>query len=141
MNGQYLVVRIGTQWYGLPLRYVMEVLHLVALNELPGTSPHILGLATLRENIMPVIDMRLLFGNAEAKLTLNTPMIALREANTTSIMLVGDEVDNVVALEGDLQSQAESPYVLGAARNGKRLIMALDVPRLVAEHAQMTPGA
>jgi len=140
VNGQHLVLRIGAQWYGLPLRYVMEVLHLVALDELPRTSPHILGLATLRENIMPVIDMRLLFGNAEAKLTLNTPMIALREANTASIMLVGDEVDNVVILSEDLQSQAESPYVLGAARNGERLIMVLDVPRLVAEHAQVTPG-
>ena len=59
---QYLCCRVGTEWYGVEVSRVIEVLHFAALHEVPGAKPDVLGLLTLRDLIMPVIDLRLRFG-------------------------------------------------------------------------------
>ncbi len=141
INKQHLIVRIGAQWYGVPLSYVVEVLHLVALNDLPGTEPHILGLMTLREHIMPVIDMRLLFAQPEAPLKLNTPMVALHDVDNHRAVLVVDEVDDVMIFSEDLQPQADSDYIAGAIQRGERFVMVLDIPYLLTTHASVMARA
>lgn len=130
-----LSLRVGQQWYGIAVDSVIEVLHLVALTELPAATPDVLGLMTVRNVVMPVIDLRLRFGLDDAPLRLDTPVIAIRTENGP-IGLVVDEADDVEQISETQMSaydSADSPYVASVARLPERLLLLLDTALLRTE--------
>lgn len=135
ISHNYLTFRVGHEWYGVDIDTVVEVTHLVTVTELPATTPDLLGLMTVREEVMPVIDLRLRFGLIEGPLYLDTPIICVRTVNGP-VGLVVDEAEDVVRY-GDHQLAAYdgigSRYVNGAVRQGARLLMLLDIAKLRAE--------
>lgn len=128
VSTNYLTFRIGHEWYGINVEPIIEVIHMVGLTELPGTPPEILGLLTLRDRVMPVIDLRLRLGNAAdvAPLRLDTPIIAVTTPYG-AMGLVVDDVDDVEVIEeiADYEND-ESPYVNAVARLEDRLLLLLD---------------
>ena len=126
-----LSFRVGPQWYGVDVDAVIEVLHFVALTELPGTAADVLGLLTLRDRVMNVIDLRLRFGLVEAQLTLQTPIIALGTEHGP-LGIVVDDVDDVVELSEMADYQGtESPCIAGAATLEDQLVLLVDAARLI----------
>lgn len=134
LAGNYLSIKIGNQWYGIPVDRVIEVLHLVALNELPGAGPDILGLMTLRDVTMPVIDLRLRFKIPNVTYHLNTPMIAF-QTGQGPVAIVVDDVDDVeqVSQTNDYD-ESVSPFVLGVTKQEDKLLMILDTKKLQVSH-------
>jgi purine-binding chemotaxis protein CheW len=129
-HSQFLRCRVGREWYGIAVEQVIEVLQLVALNEIPGAKPHVLGLLTLRDIVMPVMDLRLLFGTEDASLSLDTPLIALN-APEGPLGVIVDDVDDVRFVDEIKEQHGhESPYILGAAQGDDRLLLLLDVESL-----------
>lgn len=123
----YLIFRIGREWYGVPVGAVIEVLHMVALNEIAEAD--ILGVMTLREMVIPVVDLRRRFGLA-GEYRLDTPIIAVR-TRRGSVGLVVDDADDVVYVE------QVTPYragcVSGAARLQNRMIFVIDLEAIEVE--------
>ncbi|MBN1966681.1 MAG: chemotaxis protein CheW [Anaerolineae bacterium] len=163
---RYLSFRVGQQWYGVDVGRVIEVLHMVALTELPAATPDVLGLLVVREVVMPVIDLRRRFGLTPKPLRLDTPIIALysdglrpagsfqngaaQEKQTSGpIGLVVDEVDDVIdvtAAQIAVYGDTDSPYVTQAARLPNRLLLVLDTALLrrevsIGEKANGKPSA
>lgn len=131
----YLSFRVGRQWYGVHVDQIIEVLHLLALTELPAAPPEILGLMTVRDMVMPVVDLRRRFGLGEAPLRLDTPIIAVRTPRGP-IGLVVDEAEDVERIPAHLiaaHDGDDSPYITGVARLSDRLLLLLDTARLRAE--------
>jgi purine-binding chemotaxis protein CheW len=122
---------VGAQWYGVDVDTVIEVLHFVALTELPGASSDVLGLLTLRDRVMNVVDLRLRFAVPDAALSLQTPIVAL-ETGKGPLGIVADEVDDVVDLPelADYEGTG-APYIAGAATLADQLLLLLDTERLV----------
>lgn len=134
MSLQYLTAHIGGMWYGIPLSAIIEVLHLVSLADLPETEPDVLGLLTLRDHIMPVIDLRVRFHCDNAPLHLSTPIIAVRsQTDDQMIGFVVDEVDSVVRLSADTLIKATNfPYVAGAVQLDSYVLLLLDISSFFA---------
>ena len=127
---QYLCCRVGREWYGVPVTAVIEVLHFLALNEVPGASPDVLGLLTLRDTVMPVIDLRIRFGQPEAEVKLDTPIIALNTPQGPAGIVV-DDVDDVEDIgQVDAQRDSAMPHTTGVVHLDKRLLQILDVDQL-----------
>jgi purine-binding chemotaxis protein CheW len=131
----YLSFRVGQQWYGIDVDHVKQVLHFMELTELPGTSPDILGLLTLRDQIMPVVDLRRRFGLANAPLQLNTPIIAI-DTDQGPLALVADDVEDVETVDHtrvSAEARPASPYVTGVFHTARGLLLLLDIARIHAE--------
>lgn len=127
---QYLRCRVGGEWFGIAVEQVVEVLQLVALNEIPAAKPHVLGLLTLRDVVMPVMDLRILFGVGEAALSLDTPIIAINTAEGR-VGIVVDDVDDVRPVSDITEQHGhESPFIKAAAKVDDQLLLLLDVDRL-----------
>jgi len=124
----YLNFRLGSQWYGLDVKNVIEVLHFVKLTELPNTGESLLGLMTLREHVLSVLDMRRLFNLTDVSFQLNTPIVAARSSKGM-IGLVVDEVDQVATVNTDQLIAYKGPYVSqisSVARIGESLLLIID---------------
>lgn len=122
----YLTFRIGGEWYGVPVINVIEVLHMVALNHI--SQSEVLGVMTLRERVIPVIDLRQRFG-LSCEYQLDTPIIAMQTAHGP-LGLVVDEADNVLYLEASQFTPYSSGYVKNAIQVDGRMIFALDIDEL-----------
>lgn len=132
----YLTLRVGQQWYGVAVEQVIEAMYLIAFDDLPGAPPHVLGLMTLRDQVMPVIDLRVRFGLDDAPLTLHTPIVAISSGEHDA-GLVADQVSMVVSVDDKSGfSGHASPHVRAAVRlDDERLLYLLDVDRVLAEAA------
>ena len=130
----YLSIRVGQQWYGVDVNHIVEALHMLALAEVPAAEKNILGLMTLRDQVVPVIDLRQYFGIAEPAYHLTTPIVAVhlcsRREQQTMAGLVVDEVDNVETVSADVLAAYDGPpiaQVSGVVRTGERLLLLLDL--------------
>lgn len=130
-NQLYLRFRVGKQWYIIPLNNVIEVLHMVALTELPDAPEHVLGLMTLRNTIMPVIDLPALFEHKrDNKLSLTTPIVAVRVGETALGLLV-DDVDDVIRIPASVElHEGESAFVASVAVLEEQTLLILNLTEL-----------
>jgi len=129
--------RVGSQWYGIDVENVIEISHLVMLNDVPTASTDVVGLMTLRNIVMPVIDLRLRFGLSEPEFRLDTPIIAIKTQGQ-SMGIIVDDIDNVEQINPD-QISAELgdsfPYVYGTTQLHNRLLMLLDLHSLTVSNS------
>jgi purine-binding chemotaxis protein CheW len=131
-HDQYLSLRVGSQWYAVPLSSVVEVHHMMMLTEHPNGTPNIIGLLTLRDRVFPIVDLRLCFGITKPAYRLDTPLVILRN-DASHIGLAVDEADIVesVSEEQYISTGVESfAFVQGAVRLPDRLLLKLDVTAL-----------
>jgi purine-binding chemotaxis protein CheW len=61
-TGRALIVTAGSRICAIPLQYVVETMRPLAIAELSGTPPFVLGLAVIRGDLLPVVDLALLLG-------------------------------------------------------------------------------
>jgi purine-binding chemotaxis protein CheW len=131
----FLSFRVGRQWYGVPIAVVIEVFHMVALSELPVSSPDVVGLMTVREMVIPVVDLRIRFGLANTTVHLNTPIITLSTARGP-LGLIVDDADDVVIIPSDRIAPydgRESAYITAIVKLPDKLMLILDSAQLRAE--------
>jgi purine-binding chemotaxis protein CheW len=129
----YLTIRVGAQWFGIVIEQVVEVTYMLMLNEVPVAEPDVLGLMTIRDDVLPVIDLRKRFGSTDAAIHLNTPIISVQTSRGL-VGLVADDVDNVeqVAPEQHVNDQINAfRFVKCVARLPGRLLLLLDLTTLL----------
>jgi purine-binding chemotaxis protein CheW len=124
----YLSCRIGREWYGIPIEAIVEVLHLIAVHELPGSD--LVGVMTLRNMVMPVIDLRALFALPDVSYALDTPIVAVQLKEKRAGLIV-DEADTVLKVPLDRIESYDNPYTDRIARLDERLLFLLDVEHIL----------
>jgi len=129
-NRHYLTFRVGREWYGMDVGAVVEVLHMLALNEVPDKQA--LGVMTLREMIVPVYDLRQILGTDAARLALDTPIIAVHTPLGVRGFIV-DEADDVTQVNAQETFEYTSGWIQRAFRHQDRLIFILNAEDIVKE--------
>jgi purine-binding chemotaxis protein CheW len=139
---QWLVFRLQTHDYALAIADVIEVLRMVALTPVPEAPAWLAGVVNLRGRVIPVIDLRRRLGLPPETPGLNTPII-VAQADGRPVGLIADSVSEVLTLGADAMERPDvlvgSGHAVAAmARAGDRLILVLDLPRLVAGLPRVT---
>jgi purine-binding chemotaxis protein CheW len=73
----FLTFRVDTQLYALRAEDVSEVMLLPTLARIPQAPPALLGLASLRGTVLPVVGLRELLSKPSAPVTTHTRVIVL----------------------------------------------------------------
>lgn len=134
----FVTFEVGGQMFGVPVTRVQDILTPDAIAPVPGGPAEVQGLINLRGRIVTVIDLRtrLSLGKAEAG---RKGMCVTVENEGESYTLFVDRVGDVVTLLASLRE--ENPATLdplwrettdGVYRVGERLLVILDVARLLA---------
>jgi purine-binding chemotaxis protein CheW len=126
-----LSFRLAYQWYALELEHITEVLWMVYLEEMPSSSPDILGLLSMRHASMPVLDLRRRFQLPEAPIKLYTPLIAAHHQDKHMAFLV-DEAKEVLSINSNQLRPIEiSPYISHSFEYAGELFRLLRLENLI----------
>lgn len=74
-EGKYLTFRIGHESYGIPVLRIREIIRFLAPTHVPQMPAFVKGVINLRGKIIPVVDLRVKFGLADADFTERTCII------------------------------------------------------------------
>lgn len=137
---KYLTFIIGSECYGIEIRYVTEIIGLQAITEIPEQKDYIKGIINLRGKIIPVIDVRIRF-KKEAKEYTDRTCVIVVDIKEFSIGLIVDSVAEVLNIpEKDIvdppqvSKEAGNRYIkkIGKVQNNVKLL--LDCEKLLAEN-------
>lgn len=137
----YVVFRLGGEGYALEVLRVQEVLDVLAITEVPGASPCLLGVINLRGHVVPVYDLRLPFGlpidpkPARAPSVLIVENEAGNDSDVTGLLV--DRVSDVLEFAPEqvqpspqLGLGKTTPFIRGLIRHQDAFLLVLDVDRV-----------
>ncbi len=76
---QVVSFKLGREEFAFPMEWVREILRVTRPNEVPDTPKYVLGILTVRGNILPVIDLRVLLGMRTLAVDVVAVAVRLRE--------------------------------------------------------------
>jgi len=130
---------LNGEWYGQDIRYIHEVNRLRSITEMPGAPPYILGVINLRNQVIPVMDLRRRIGLPSAAFTKDSRVIVVEYEGSLLGILV-DMVSQVLELPTSRITAPPASTVTGANRfiSGigqldDRLVFFLDIERIFRE--------
>jgi len=95
LKGKYLTFSIGSESYGIEVKYVIEIVGIQSITEMPEFPDYVKGVINLRGKIIPVIDVRLRFRKEPRDYDDRTCIIVI-DCRDSLIGLIVDAVAEVI---------------------------------------------
>ncbi|HEX4453377.1 MAG TPA: chemotaxis protein CheW [Kofleriaceae bacterium] len=131
--------RVGTTDYALPAADVLHLDTFDAATPVPGAPAYVAGLVQTRGKLVPVVDLRARFGLAPAERTLDSRIVVVRVGARIAGLLV-DSAREVMQIDEaaceqppDVFRARTNEFVKAVATVTKRLVLVVDVPRIIGE--------
>ncbi|MDR3305092.1 MAG: chemotaxis protein CheW [Clostridiales Family XIII bacterium] len=137
-RGRYLTFTLEDNVYGLPIRFVTEIIGIQTATRVPETPDYVKGIINLRGRIIPLVDVRLKFGKEEIPYNERTCIIVI-DVNSVPVGLIVDKVDDVLTIEDEqiaLPPEGgkvgfENRYIEGIGKIGDTVQLLLDAEKLL----------
>jgi purine-binding chemotaxis protein CheW len=131
----YVVFRIDRQHYALPLDHVIRALRMVAFTPVPDAPDSVLGMIHMAGQMVPVIDLRRLFGLKGKPPELQDLLLIVKMQDQTVAIIV-DEVLNILELSSKQvkpppAAVSKSRFLKAAFWQEDIMILVLDTLRLL----------
>jgi purine-binding chemotaxis protein CheW len=140
--GKYLTFQLANEEFGIAVLKVREIMGLQEITAVPQTPAHIRGVLNLRGKVIPVIDLRLKFGLANAEYTSRTCIIVAQVKAESGPVLMGVIVDGVSEVLNLTASEIEDTpdfgeditgrYLLGMAKVKGKVKILLDIDQVLS---------
>lgn len=134
---QLVVFKLGNEYYGADISMVREVGPLQRVTRVPRTPDYMEGVTNLRGRVIPVIDLRRRLGLPVSAATKAT-RIAVAELEGGQVGMIVDSVLEVLRVPmasieapSPIMSKVETEYLLGVAKADGRLVVLLDLERVL----------
>lgn len=134
---QALTLGLQNEVFAIPANSVREILDVVPITEVPNARPFVSGLINVRGRIVPLADLRVMFGMDITPPDSDTRIIVIEieiDCEPTVAAILADRVDNVTDLEATAIEEAPrvgmrwpTEYVKGIARQGDNFIIIPDM--------------
>ena len=138
---RFLSFSAGNDEFGIPLEQVREVIGFPEFTSVPNSPHHFLGIMSLRDEVVPVIDLRIKL-KIEPTLTEETAVV-ICDVNQSIFGLVVDIIHNVVAPADEyvtalpeLSQDQKETFLLNAVRHNNQFILILDAGKLITASDQ-----
>jgi purine-binding chemotaxis protein CheW len=132
---QLVTFALDSEWYGLPIACVHEILRVGAITRVPHAPAHVRGVMNVRGRLLPVVELRTVLGLTPLEVGFDSRVVMV-EVGPTLLGLLVDRVGYVVAIP---KSAIERPQaelldkrresIAGIAALGQGVIVVLDVAR------------
>jgi len=144
---QLVSFNIGTEEFGVDILKVQEINRMVEITRVPQAPNYVEGVINLRGKVVPIVDLRKRFNLELKEYDKNTRIVVVDIGGNIMGMIV-DSVSEVLRLSAntiepppDIVTGVNAEYIKGVAKLEDRLLIFLDLSRVVdvSEIASM-PG-
>lgn len=140
-EGKYLTFALGAEEYGLEILKVREIIGHMDITAVPQTPDYVKGVINLRGQVIPVVDIRTLFGMESKEITEETCIIVvevLRGNRTFNTGVVVDQVSEVLDIKGEnieeapqLGASVNTDFILGMGKVNDAVKILLDIDKVL----------
>ena len=134
---QVVGFRIGNETFGVRIGSVREIVRVPEITAVPSAPETVEGVINLRGKIIPVMDLRKRFGQADIQPDKKNRILVV-ELDNKLVGLIVNAASEVLKLApseieapGSLFAEGESGYVTGVGKLKGRLIILLDIAKLL----------
>jgi purine-binding chemotaxis protein CheW len=132
-----LTFTLDREEYGIPVTQVREVIRVNSITRVPQVPAHVRGVTNLRGRILAVVEIRTRLGLTEGVVTPSSRIVVVEVRGRVLGLLVDRvaqvtkvPVDSVVPPPEEVVT-AETDFLTGVARWDSRLIMLLDLDKVL----------
>ncbi len=138
---QYLTFELNQEDYGVEILRVQEIKGWDYVTPIPNTPAHLCGVLNLRGAIVPIVDLRLLFDMPFKPYTKTTVVVVLKVQDVTqrTVGIVVDAVSDAhnvhpeeIQPAPDFGEQLSTEFIAGITRMDDKMVMLLDVDKLLS---------
>jgi purine-binding chemotaxis protein CheW len=144
---QIVSFHLADEVFGVAITKVREIILMCNITHVPQTPPYVKGLINLRSNVIPVIDLRSLFGLPESDHD-HQSRIMVMQVGTRIVGIVVDGVDEVLRISNkDIApppatvSGLGNEYLKGLVRLEEQLLILLDIDKILGGQSQALDAA
>jgi len=134
---QVVGFRIGNETFGVRIASVREIVRVPEITAVPSAPETVEGVINLRGKIIPVMDLRKRFGQSDIQPDKKNRILVV-ELNNKLVGLIVNAASEVLKIApseieapGNLFAEGESGYVTGVGKLKGRLIILLDIAKLL----------
>jgi purine-binding chemotaxis protein CheW len=134
---QYLTFKLEDETFAVDVAKVREILDFTPATKVPGTPDFMRGIINVRGSVVPVCDMRLVFGMSQTEKTVDTCIVVMEIAADDDTTVLGALVDSVQEVFEIEPAQIEPPprlgtrwkteFIRGIGKRNSELIIILDI--------------
>lgn len=136
---KYMTFKSGSEYFGLKIQYVNEIIPFQAITAIPETEDYIKGLINLRGKIIPVIDISLRFKQAPFEYNDRTCIIVINVQSTVVGLIIENIAEVVEIREENILpppsfgrvDKVQNKYVYGIGKVGDAVKLLLDPDKLL----------
>ncbi|MEI8093977.1 MAG: chemotaxis protein CheW [Spirochaetales bacterium] len=133
--------------YGINILKVKEIRKAGNFTKVPNTPLYVKGVDNLRGDIIPVIDLRIMFNlPAESKESSSLENIIILRLDSLVLGIIVDTIEKVVGISSDaiqpphpIFGDINIKYISGVVENDNRLYIILDVDRIFGQPEEVAP--
>lgn len=134
---QIVGFRVGQETFGVPIGSVQEILRPLPVTPVPGAPAHVEGVINLRGRIISIVDLRKRCGARAEPHRRNRIVVAETEGRRIGLMVdSASEVlriaENTIEPPASVFGEAEPGFVTGVAKLANRLVILVDIAKLLA---------
>ncbi|MCI3923710.1 chemotaxis protein CheW [Paenibacillus sp. TRM 82003] len=134
---QLVTLRVDGEHFGIPITEVYEIIFVPALTGIAKAPETIIGVINLRGQIIPVVDLRLIFGKPRSEPSKRQRIVVSQSQGKIMGLLV-DEVTEVLRIqENRLEAAPETlvtpytAYIDAIYKLDERIVVLLKMDRLL----------
>lgn len=133
---KYLIFSLGSQFYGIEILYVTEIIGIQPIAEVPDLPEYVKGIINLRGKIIPVMDVRLRFGMNPRPYNDRTCIIVI-DVHNSEMGLIVESVSEVLSIpSAEIVDAPElngsGGFVTGVGKTGNGVKLLLDCEKLLS---------
>jgi purine-binding chemotaxis protein CheW len=135
---QLVVFTLDSESYGVDISKVSGIERMQEITRVPRTPEFVEGVINLRGRVIPVVHLRKLFFLSEGEITKETRIVVV-DIDGEPIGVHVDEVTEVLTIPTDsveppssVITSADSDYLLGIAKLEGRMIILLDLDKVLS---------
>jgi purine-binding chemotaxis protein CheW len=142
LKDKYLTFTLGKESYGLEIRYVIEIIGIQTITEVPGLPHYLKGIINLRGKIIPVMDVRERFKKTFKEYNERTCVIVI-EIKDLLLGLIVDQVAEVLNIsEGEIvpppeATDSENKFIKGIGKVGEEVKLLIDCEKLLVNEEEI----
>ena len=136
---QIVSFHLADEVFGVAITKVREIILMCNITQVPQSPIYVKGLINLRSTVIPVVDLRSLFGLPESERDHESRIMVMQVGNRT-VGIIVDGVDEVLRIsEKDIAPPPATvaglgnKYLQGLVKLEDQLLILLDIDRVLSE--------